>query len=87
MDLAKAGGAASTGAVRVLLEYGTRYDAELAASCRGDVLAVYCDKLLAAKEKPGTATLGAYRRLIATLTQEEVAGKVRKEDRKEGGVF
>lgn len=47
------------------------------ASRRAELLAAYCDRLLAgSKERPTSAALGAYRRLVASVTAEEFEAKV-----------
>ena len=47
------------------------------AARRAELLTAYCDRLLAgSKERPSSAALGAYRRLVASITTEEFEAKV-----------
>ena len=47
------------------------------AARRAELLTAYCDRLLAgSKERPSPAALGAYRRLVASISAEEFEAKV-----------
>ena len=60
------------------------------AARRAELLTAYCDRLLAgSKERPSPAAMGAYRRLVASITAEEFEAKVGRggagESREAGG--
>eukprot|EP00798_Chlamydomonas_sp_ICE-L_P016066 gene16066-22204_t len=75
VELAKTSG--NPALIRVLMDVG-RQDAESATAAKGDLVQVYCDKFMGAKEKPSSEALAATGLLVKNMTSGDVTDKARQ---------